>query len=421
MSLSLPIRFVGQLYYRYRELLGIMFPNLKQRKFTRIDDFYELFICCKTYEKMLANCSMKLILCQKLMRLGSCSFRQMKEHEYFLAMINRIYRTINPIPNSDCLVQRLIATHSFNRFWVNSIKFHEIYPIMVSGYSSCDIWRIEGNKTFGIVSSIKTELRLSYNSVAFHPKKAILVTGSSSGIVLLVECNIDGTNPQILHTIAINKGVIWSIVFHPKLPIVYVSSDYGYLMVLEFSPDFRTLLSETLLQPHRQTINGIAIERNGRFLATCSDDGTIKISTFGSADCKQLRTFETIRTHSNNLCVTIHPQGNLVATGSDDQYARIYRINPNFTITFIISINHRSGVRCVQFDPFNWTLITGCYDGNVRIWDFEGKLLYIFCGNASFSSVLSIGFSPNRPSILAIGHTEEMRIVELKKSEKSKN
>ena len=264
LPVSLPIRFLGQLGYKNLDFLKRMFPHLQQRKFTRIDDFYELLICCQTYIKMLANGAMKLLLCQRLMGIGN--FQPKKEHYHLMAMINRIYRVLNPLPETTGLVPRLITSSPFNSRWVTSIKFHEIYPIMAIASSSCHIWRIKSDNSFVPVSSIEKSMveksffpakftNFSFNAVAFHPRLPFLTIGLSSGIVILVKFNIDGTNPEILNIKPINKGTIWSIVLHQILPIVYVSNDYGNLMVLQFTPDFRRLLRETLLQLHGATIN----------------------------------------------------------------------------------------------------------------------------------------------------------------------
>lgn len=420
---NLPVRLLGQLGYKHLDFLKRVFPHLQQLKFTRIDDFYELLICCQTYRKMLANSAMKLVLCRRLM--GISNFMPRKEHYHLMMMINRIYRVLNPLPETTGLIPRLITSHSYDT--VNSIKFHDIYPIMVVASLSCHIWRIKSDNTFENVSSIENSkfvntTIISFSSVAFHPKLPFLATGLSNGIVLLVKFNIDGTNPQILNTITINKGIIWSIIFHPILPIVYVSNDYGYLMVLQFTPDFSALLRETLLRPHGWTINGIAIQRQGRFLATCSDDHTVKISSFDTADCTKLKTETTFSSYKKILCIDIHPTLDLVATGSDDQYAKIWKIGEDFEKTFVKSFYHPNGVRCVQFDPFNWTLITGCYDGHVRIWNFNGKLIHKFQKpTSSYLSVLSIGFSPNRPRILAIGDSKEIVISKLEELEEPKD
>jgi WD40 repeat protein len=421
---SLPIRFLGQLGYKHLDILRRMYPHLQQRKFTRIDDFYELLICCQTYQKMLANSSMKLLLCHRLMRMGKQSFQPKKEYHFFMTMINRIYRVLNPMPNSGEIVPRLILNRSFNRYWVSSIKFHEIYPIMAVVSSSCNILQIKSNNTFEFASSIKNSIVNSFTSVAFHPKLPLLATGTSSETVMLVKFNIDGTNAQILNTKAINKGTIWSIVFHPIQPVVYVSNEYGYLMILKFTTDFTNLLSKTSLRHHGTTINGIAIQKNGRFLATCSDDYIVKISTFTSTDCSEIKTETSFGSFRKILCIDIHPTLDLVAIGGDDQTAKIWQINENFETTCIKVFSHPSGVRCVQFDPFNWTLITGCYDGYVRIWNFEGEEKNFRKPNhqfrkpttSSFLSILSIGFSPNRPRILAIGDGEEITITKIEDS-----
>jgi WD40 repeat protein len=421
LPISLPIRLLGQLGYKNLEILRKMFPYLQQRKFTRIDDFYELLICCQTYLKILANSSIKLLLCHRLMGIGK--FQPRKEYYFFMAMINRIYRVLNLLPHTTGLVSKFITTHSFNRHWVNSIKIHEIYPIMAVASSSCYICRIKSDTIFEFVSSLENSTKNSCNVVAFHPKLPFLVAGLSSEIVMLVKFNIDGTNPQILNKITIKKGIIWSIVFHPVQPVVYVSNDYGYLMVLQFTPDFSNLLGQTSLKPHVNTINGIAIQRQGRFLATCSDDYNAKISSIDVADCTQIKTVASFGSYRKILCIDIHPTLDLVVAGGDDQTAKIWRIDKDFQTTCIKVFSHPSGVRCVQFDPFNWTLITGCYDAHVRIWNFEGeekdvrKPIHQFRKpTSSFSSILSIGFSPNRPRILAIGDGEEITISKLEDS-----
>jgi WD40 repeat protein len=412
--MSLPIRLLGQLGYKHLEILRGIFPHLQQQKFTRIDNFYELFICHQTYRKMLANSSMKLLICHQLMRRNGKKLFQSqskKEFYFFMAMINRIYRVLNPLPNSGVLVPRLISNHSFKQHSVSSIKFHEIYPIMAVASSSCTIWRINSDCTFENVSSTEHSFSME---VAFHPKLPILATGLSCGIVKLAKFNIDGTNAQILNTTTINKGNIWSIVFHPIQPVVFVSNDYGYLMSLKFTPDFRNLLSQSLLRHHGTTINGIAIQKNGRFLSTCSDDYIVKISTFTSTDCTEIKTVTSFGSFRKILCIDIHPTLDLIAIGGDDQTAQIWQIDENFRVTRINSLYHPSGVRCVQFDHFNLNIITGCYDGYVRIWNFEGKLIHQFKKPlSSCSSVISIGFSRNRPRIFAIGDNQEMTISKL--------
>ena len=421
MSLSLPLRLLGQLGYKHLEILGRIFPHLQQQKFTRIDDFYELLICCQTYQKMLANCSMKLLICHRLIGIGK--FQPRKEYNFFMAMINRIYRVLNPLPETTGLVPRLITNCSFNCHIVNSIKFHEIYPVMANTSIVLTLWRIKDDNTFERFSTLENPTKDSFNAIGFHPKLPFLVTSLNTGYgdVMLVKFNIDCSNAVICKTIPIKKGCIWSIVFHPTEPVVYVSCDYGFLGVLKFTPDFGDLQEQSLINLHRSTINGIAIQRKGRFIAACSDDCTASISTFASADCTKLIPRAVLNSNRKILSIDIHPILDLVAIGSDNQNASIWQIGENFETSCIKIFFHWNGVRCVQFDWYNWTLITGCYDGNVQIWNFKGEeestripIHRFKKPTDSSSSVLSVGLSPNRPRVIAIGDWKEITICELK-------
>jgi WD40 repeat protein len=414
--MSFPIRLLGQLGIKNQEILRKMFPHLQHQKFTGIDDFYELLISYQTYWKMMANCSMKIFLCHRLMRRSTQNF--VPKYNFFMAMMNRIYRFLNPIPDSGNLVPQLINCHSFNRQCVNSIKFHEIYPVMANTSSVLTLWRIKDDNTFEQFSALDT----SSNALSFHPKLPILVASLESGFgqVILVKFNIDCSNAVICKTIPIKKGCIWSIVFHPTEPVVYVSCDYGFLGVLKFTPDFSDLQDLSLINLHRSTINGLAIQRKGRFIAACSDDCTASISTFTSADCTKVTPRAVLNSTRKILSISIHPTLDLVAIGSDNQTASVWRIDEDFQKTCIKTFSHWNGVRCVQFDWYNWTLITGCYDGHVQIWNLKGEDQLTRIPIHRFkkpsersSSVLSVGLSPNRPRVIAIGDWQEITICKL--------
>jgi WD40 repeat protein len=338
-----------------------------------------------------------------------------------MAMMNRIYRVLNPIPNSGNLVPKIITNCSFNRQCVNSIKFHEIYPVMANTSSVLTLWRIKDDNTFDQFSTLDT----SSNALSFHPKLPILVASLESGFgqVILVKFNIDCSNAVICKTIPIKKGCIWSIVSHPTEPVVYVSCDYGFLAVLKFTPDFSDLQDQSLINLHRSTINGLAIQRKGRFIAACSDDCTASISTFESADCTKLTSRAVLNSSRKILSIDIHPTLDLVAIGSDNQTASIWQIGEKFQTSCIKTFSHWNGVRCVQFDWYNWTLITGCYDGSVQIWNLEGEEESTRIPIHKFkkptdrsSSVLSVGLSPNRPRVIAIGDWQEITICKLEDS-----
>ena len=162
------------------------------------------------------------------------------------------------------------------------------------------------------------------------------------------------------------------------------------------------------------------MQRKGRFIAACSDDCTASISIFTSADCTKLSPISELNSSRKILSIAIHPTLDLVAIGSDNQTASVWRIDEGFRKTCIKTFSHWNGVRCVQFNWYNWTLITGCYDGHVQIWNLKSKEESTRIPIHKFkkptdrsSSVLSVGLSPNRPRVIAIGDWEEITICKL--------
>jgi WD40 repeat protein len=191
---------------------------------------------------------------------------------------------------------------------------------MANTSSVLTLWRIKDDNTFEQFSELENPTKDSFNALSFHPKFPFLVTSLNTGFgdVMLVKFNIDCSNAVICKTIPIKKGCIWSIVFHPTEPVMYVSTELGFLAVLKFTPDFSDLQDQSTINLHRSTINGLAIQRKGRFIAACSDDFTASISIFTSADCTKLSPISVLKSNRKILSIDIHPTLDLVAIGADN-------------------------------------------------------------------------------------------------------
>jgi len=79
-----------------------------------------------------------------------------------------------------------------------------------------------------------------------------------------------------------------------------------------------------------------------------------------------------------------NPVENLLATGSGDNTARIWTIpdSPNDPVKPPIVLEHKSkyvskrDVTTIEWNPSGTLLATGSYDGNARIWNKAGQLIY---------------------------------------------
>lgn len=97
--------------------------------------------------------------------------------------------------------------------------------------------------------------------------------------------------------------------------------------------------------------------------------------------------------------VAFSPDGKTVATGSEDNTARIW--NPETGETILTLEGHRQHVKALAFSPDGATLATGSDDNTAKIWDLKtGKALMTLEGQEE--SVTSVAFSPDGKN-LAVG------------------
>jgi WD40 repeat protein len=89
--------------------------------------------------------------------------------------------------------------------------------------------------------------------------------------------------------------------------------------------------------------------------------------------------------------VTFSPNGQLLASGSDDTTARVWE-TVSWNRVRVLE-GHTDYVRSVAFSPNGQLLVSGSRDSTLRFWDAaNGECLYIFKGHVySFNSVV---FSP---------------------------
>ena len=141
------------------------------------------------------------------------------------------------------------------------------------------------------------------------------------------------------------------------------------------------------LSGHTDQVRGIAFSPDGRFLASGSQDGTIKFWEMRSG-----KEIHTLSFHTDGvLDVAFSGDGKWFASASRDKTAVLWRAD---TREVKGVFKHDKGIFKVVFSPNNRFLATASEDETAKLWDIEsGKIVRIFTEHTD--AVNSLGFSPD--------------------------
>jgi WD40 repeat protein len=141
---------------------------------------------------------------------------------------------------------------------------------------------------------------------------------------------------------------------------------------------------------HAKDINHLAFSPDGRWLATASDDKTIKIS-----DPRTGKEKATLRGHTEGVIrVRFSRDGHWLVSTSPDKTARLWDV-ANGRLLHTLSGHHQGPIMEASFQPDGRLLATcGILDPQIMLWDAEsGQHLRPLTGHNQ--GIMSVAFSPD--------------------------
>ena len=160
--------------------------------------------------------------------------------------------------------------------------------------------------------------------------------------------------------------------------------------------DIRALIA------HHWGVNGIAISRDGQWLATNNWDKKLRVLEFPSGN--EIRAIEE---QSKPLCVAISPDARLIASGGMDGRATLWERASGRLWRQLAG--HTGRIRGVDFSPDGKWLASASADGSVRIWDVAtGPSLRTLSGHEG--AVTSVAFSPAGHVLVSGGTDATVRV-----------
>jgi WD40 repeat protein len=155
---------------------------------------------------------------------------------------------------------------------------------------------------------------------------------------------------------------------------------------------------------HVHTVWGVATSQDGRWVATASHDGTVKLW-----DAQNMQLVRTFTGHSDIVwCVAFSPDGKRLASGGAD--LKVWEVATGRELYDFDK--HKRMVSSVAFHPNGRWLASGSYDGTVRLWDVAGGrslgLLHQF-GQV----VNNLAFRPDGRWLASAGQDQQIHLWDL--------
>lgn len=167
-------------------------------------------------------------------------------------------------------------------------------------------------------------------------------------------------------------------------------------------------ISETPLRfaGHTRAVWSVTFSPDGNRLATGSDDATARI--WDSTDGRELLR---LTGHGDTVNeATFSPDGQWIVTASDDSSARLWDAYTGEELAKFIG--HQGFVLAAIFEPSGDAVLTAGSDGTIRMWDIKtGRAIRQFDGHTDF--IWSLAFSPDAQHFVSASSDGTARLWEV--------
>ena len=176
----------------------------------------------------------------------------------------------------------------------------------------------------------------------------------------------------------------------------------------EGNGDSGTRIDPTIsLIGHSRGINDVAWSPTAAYIATASDDKTLRLWNAETGDA-----YVEFRGHANFVfACRFNPQSNLLVSGSYDETVKLWDIRCGECVATLPA--HSNPVTGVDFNRDGTMIVSGSYDGLVRIWDTAtGECLKTVHAEGN-PPVGGVRFSPNGRFVLTGTLDSKLRLYDL--------
>ncbi|XP_031789343.1 uncharacterized protein LOC100114982 isoform X2 [Nasonia vitripennis] len=247
--------------------------------------------------------------------------------------------------------------------------------------------------TTRFVKTATNKMRCPIFCMAWTPEGRRLVTGASSGEFTLW----NGLTFNFETILQAHDSPVRTMVWSHNESWMVTGDHAGYVKYWQSNMN-----NVKMFQAHKEAIRGLSFSPTDHKLATCSDDGTVRIWDF--LRCHEERI---LRGHGADVkCVHWHPQKSLVISGSKDNQQPVKLWDPKNGQSLATLHAHKSTVMDVKWNENGNWLVTASRDHLLKLFDLRNlsQEMQTFRGHKKEAS--SVAWHPSHEGLFCSGGSD---------------
>jgi WD40 repeat protein len=262
------------------------------------------------------------------------------------------------------------------------VAFHPTAPLLATGSEDCTakLWLLSPDQSSATCVATLAAHDRFICSLAFHPTAPLLATCSQDKTAKFWRLSPDYSKADCVQILGkqLHASFVLCVAFHRTLPLFATgcadSFDNDHNVFLwQLSSDQSSASCVASMNATTRSVMSIDFHPTAPVLASGSDDNTAKLWLFGPSEYTETNLFANLVGHSHAvISVAFHPSAPLLATGSQDCTAKLWRWRvsdrDDTAICVATLLGHKDGISSVSFNSHAPILATGSVDCTVKLW-----------------------------------------------------